>query len=119
MDKVALVWFPVSTSISPVSFHPISCTIFINHPILDIWPNYATPLYSQKLTLASPTSGSRSVSIVRSWPQTTELSLLSLTCVILILTLSLQTETKKVAYKICSSVKMSLSSDNVVSYTLI
>jgi hypothetical protein len=30
------------------------------------------PLYPQKLTLTSPTSGGRSVSIVRSWTEATE-----------------------------------------------
>jgi hypothetical protein len=34
--------------------------------------DYATPLYLQKLALTSPTSGGRSVGIVRSWTQATE-----------------------------------------------
>jgi hypothetical protein len=34
--------------------------------------DYATPLYAQKLALPSPTSGGRSVGIVRSWTQATE-----------------------------------------------
>jgi hypothetical protein len=37
--------------------------------------DYATPLYPQKLALTSPTSGRRSVGIVRSRTQATEFSL--------------------------------------------
>jgi hypothetical protein len=39
--------------------------------------DHATPLYSQKLALTSPTSGGRSVGIVRSRTQTMELFFLS------------------------------------------
>jgi hypothetical protein len=35
-------------------------------------PNNETRLYPQKLVLTSPTSGGRSVGIVRSWTQDTE-----------------------------------------------
>jgi hypothetical protein len=35
--------------------------------------DHATPLYPQKLALTSPTSGGRSVGIVRSWTKATEL----------------------------------------------
>jgi hypothetical protein len=40
---------------------------------------YATPLYPQKLALTSPTSGGRSVSIVRSRTKATELLLVVIT----------------------------------------
>jgi hypothetical protein len=40
--------------------------------------DYDTPLYTQKLALASPMSGCHSVGIVRSWTKATELLLLLL-----------------------------------------
>jgi hypothetical protein len=40
--------------------------------------DHATPLYSEKLALTSPTSGGRSVGIVRSRTQATELVILML-----------------------------------------
>jgi hypothetical protein len=40
----------------------------------DYGADYATPFYPQKLTLTSPTIGGRSIGIVRSRTQATELS---------------------------------------------
>jgi hypothetical protein len=40
--------------------------------------DHVVPLYPQKLALTSPTSGGRSVCIVRSWTQVTELLVRSL-----------------------------------------
>jgi hypothetical protein len=47
--------------------------------------DHATPLYPQKLALTSPTSGGRSVGIVRSRPQATEFVF----CLLLLLSLLL------------------------------
>jgi hypothetical protein len=49
-------------------------TILENTAVMDHRVDYATPLYPQKLALTSPTSGSRSVGIVRSRTQATEFS---------------------------------------------
>jgi hypothetical protein len=49
--------------------------------------DYATPLYSQKLALTSPTSGGSSVDRVRSRTQATEFVLFMFVCIMLLLNL--------------------------------
>jgi hypothetical protein len=47
--------------------------------------DHATPLYTQKLALTSPTSGGRSVSIVRSRTKATELVIIVIIIIIIII----------------------------------
>jgi hypothetical protein len=61
----------------PLFFNSISYSYRSRKPRLRPWgirrTDHATPLYPQNLTLTSPTSGGRSVGIVRSLTKDTEL----------------------------------------------
>ena len=48
--------------------------------------NHVTPLYPQKLALASPTGGGRSVGMVRSRTKATEFSLVLVVVVVVVVT---------------------------------
>jgi hypothetical protein len=65
------------------------------------WPRGA--LYPQKLVLTSPTSGCRSVGIVRSWSQATEFSLCGFFNAEIECSLQVNYETRGIAYKSCVS----------------